>query len=323
MLNPLRDDVLSYLGRDTEGIVDLATCRAAGMSAKKIRWLVDSGRWQYVYPRTFATFSGPVPPRARLYAAVMYAGPAAVLSHETAGHAHGLCRAPSRIHLTVPYERAVTAKPGLVVHRSRTLVPAEAIGSPPRTTIERTVLDLLRIQRSADSALGLVADALRARRTTPARLRSMLVYERPTRWRQVLIDALPDLERGAQSPLELRDAALRRRHGLPAGERQVRRTHEGTEYLDVLIIEHGLHVELDGRLGHDRARERWRDMRRDNRSELAGLRHLRYGWADLVDRPCNVAAQQGLILRQQGWKGEFKLCRRCPRPVAPGLLSAG
>jgi hypothetical protein len=33
-------------------------------------------------------------------------------------------------------------------------------------------------------------------------------------------------------------------------------------------------------------------MRRDNRSELDGLRHLRYGWADIVDSPCQVAAQQ-------------------------------
>ena len=33
-------------------------------------------------------------------------------------------------------------------------------------------------------------------------------------------------------------------------------------------------------------------MRRDNRSELAGLRHLRYGWADIVDHPCQVAVQQ-------------------------------
>jgi hypothetical protein len=101
----------------------------------------------------------------------------AVLSHETAGHAHGLCVAPSQIHVSVPYERDVAGQRGLVVHRSRTLVPANVVGSPPRTTIERTVLDLLRKQRSADAALGLVSDALRARRTTPARMRAALVNE--------------------------------------------------------------------------------------------------------------------------------------------------
>lgn len=319
VLNPLRDAGLAHLGRDTEGIVDLAACRAAGMSAKKVRWLVESGRWQYVYPRTLATFSGPVPYPARLHAAVMYAGADAVLSHETAGHSHGLCAPPDRVHLTVPYRRDVDPQPSLVIHRSRTVSKVDAFGSPPRTTVERTVLDLLRGKRSADAALGLAADALRARRTTSARLREALLRQATTRWRGVLLDALPDLGRGAQSPLELREAALRRRHGLPAGERQVRRDGEGAEYLDVFIGEYGLHVELDGRLGHDRARERWRDMRRDNRSELAGLRHLRYGWADIVDRPCTVAAEQAVVLRQQGWMGSFTACPRCPHPLPAGL----
>ena len=75
--------------------------------------------------------------------------------------------------------------------------------------------------------------------------------------------------------LERHDAAIRRRHGLPVGRRQVRRPDNGVEHLDVVIEELGLHIELDGRLGHDRGREVWHDMRRDNSSELRGLRHLR------------------------------------------------
>jgi hypothetical protein len=127
------------------------------------------------------------------------------------------------------------------------------------------VLDLLADQHSADGALGLVADAMRDRATTPDRLRAALELRPATRWRMVVIDALPDLRAGAQSPLEIRDARLRRRRGLPMGTRQSRRLGDGTEHLDVLIEEWRLHVELDGRLGHDRAREVWRDMRRDNR----------------------------------------------------------
>jgi hypothetical protein len=42
-------------------------------------------------------------------------------------------------------------------------------------------------------------------------------------------------------------------------------------------------------------------MRRDNRSEVMRLRELRYGWADMVDKPCEVAIEQAVILRQQGW----------------------
>jgi hypothetical protein len=183
---------------------------------------------------------------------------------------------------------------------------------PARTTIERTVMDLLATCGSADAALGLVSRAVRTRLTTAGRLRETILGLAKTRWRKVVLDALADVAAGAHSPLELRDAQLRRRHGLPQGERQVRRLGDGTELLDVLIAEYGVHIELDGRLGHDSARDQWRDMRRDNRSEIGGLRHLRYGWADIVDRPCEVAAQQAEVLRQQGWAGSFRRCASCP-----------
>jgi very-short-patch-repair endonuclease len=185
------------------------------------------------------------------------------------------------------------------------------------------VLDLLAEVPTATGALALVADAIRGRRTTPENLRIALGERRRTRWRTVILAALPDLRAGAQSALELRDAEIRRRHGLPAGARQVRRQVDGTQYLDVVSEEWQLHVELDGRLGHDRAREIWRDMRRDNRSELLGYRHLRYGWADLIDRGCEAALEQAEVLRQQGWPGQMTRCPRCPPLCEPVLTARG
>jgi hypothetical protein len=119
--------------------------------------------------------------------------------------------------------------------------------------------------------------------------------------------------------LEIKDARLRRQHGLPAGRRQKRRAADGTEFLDVFLEEWQMHVELDGRLGHDDAIGIWRDMRRDNRSERQRLRHLRYGWVDFAERPCEVAIEQGVILREQGWTGTFKRCKNCPPALPPGL----
>ncbi|HVW81335.1 MAG TPA: hypothetical protein VHB69_10405 [Mycobacteriales bacterium] len=315
MINPKRDPGLVSLGQESAGAVDLYTCRVVGLTDDRIRWLVESGRWQSPLPRIYVTFSGPIPLETMHFAALQYAGEGAALSHESAGALWRLCKPPPLVHLTVPYARDVGDQPGLALHRSRTLdgKAVHASLQPSRTTIERTVMDLLSNKRSADSALGLVTDAVRSRQTTPDRLRAA-IHELPkTRWRRIVLDALPDLNAGAHSPLELRDAALRRRHGLPQGTRQSRRQADGAEYLDVLIEEYGVHIELDGRLGHDAARQQWRDMRRDNRSELAGMRHLRYGWADIVDRPCEVAAQQARILTQQGWPGALKRCAKCPQ----------
>jgi very-short-patch-repair endonuclease len=317
MLNPRRDSHLLSLGAATSGAASLDDCREAGLSARRLCDLVATGRWQSPYPRVFVTFSGPIPRATLLWAAIIYAGADATLSHVTAGQLLRLARESPVIHVTVPYARDADDQPGLRVHRSRTLRPEDShpVFAPRRTTMERTVLDLLASQPTATAALALVASALRSRGTTADRLRLSLAERPRTRWRKVVAAALPDLHAGAQSVLELRDAELRRRHGLPAGSRQVKRVGEGAEYLDVLIEEFRLHVETDGRLGHDRAQEIWRDMRRDNRSEVLGYRHLRYGWADLVDRGCQVALEQAEVLRQQGWQGRFRRCPHCP----PGL----
>jgi hypothetical protein len=298
---------------DQDGALTLRQCLDTGLTARQVHWLVASGRWQSPFRRVYVTFTGPLPPATLHHAALLYAGSDSVLSHESAGALWRLCPAPSILHVLVPYRRQVDAQPGLELHRSRTLGASDVhpVLSPRRTTIERTVLDLLAGKKNADQALGLVGDAIRNRATTADRLRRAVATKPRLPWRKVVLDALPDLSRGAHSPLELRDASVRRSHGLPQGTRQAGRLGEGTEYLDVLIEEYGVHIELDGRLGHDRTRERWRDMRRDNRSEVAGLRHLRYGWADLVDRPCAVAMEQAEVLRQQGWGGTFRPCSSC------------
>jgi len=77
------------------------------MGDDRIRYLVESGRWQSPHPRVFVTFSGPAPLLTRQYAGVLYAGECAALSHESAGAGYRLCREPELIHLTVPYRREV------------------------------------------------------------------------------------------------------------------------------------------------------------------------------------------------------------------------
>jgi hypothetical protein len=319
MVLPINAD--DGLGEATGGAIHLDECRAAGMTDARLKWLVRSGRWQPVLPRVYIGFTGPVPLLTRQYAALLYAGNGSVLSHESAGQCWRLNREPATIHVTVPYRRQVDVQPGLVIHRSRTLIAGDIhpVFSPPRTSVERTVLDLLPASHNAEAALGLVADAMRHPSATVDRLRGALLARPCTPWRKVVLEALPDLRAGARSALELRDAAMRRGHGLPMGKRQFTRLRDGTEHLDVLIEEWRLHVELDGRLGHDRGREIWRDMRRDNRSVASQFWPLRYGWADMVDRPCQVAIEQAGILRRQGWPGRFKRCPNCPETLPPGL----
>jgi hypothetical protein len=309
-----RDVDLVTLAAATSGAVLAADLLTAGVNRRRLRYLLDAGVWQSPFPRVVVLFSGPLMATTAQHAALLYAGAGATLSHETAGSLWRLCRPSAFVHVTVPYSRSVRAQAGLVVHRSRSLVGEDVHPalSPRRTRIERTVIDLLAHRPTADAALSLVADALRDRATTPDRLRDAMYRSTKAPWRDVVLSALPDLSDGAQSVLEIKDATMRRRHGLPSGVRQFGRRANGVEYLDVVIEEFRVHIELDGRLGHDRANEIWRDMRRDNRSEVEGLRHLRYGWGDMVHRPCEVAREQAGVLHQQGWTGRFVRCRNCP-----------
>ena len=54
-------------------------------------------------------------------------------------------------------------------------------------------------------------------------------------------------------------------------------------------------------------------MRRDNAAAVDGRTVLRYGWADVAGRPCEVAAQVADVLRAAGWRGVLRRCHadRC------------
>ncbi|HVV74467.1 MAG TPA: hypothetical protein VHC43_00405 [Mycobacteriales bacterium] len=208
MINPLRDPRLAALGADSAGAIGIYACRQAGLSDQRAHWLVEAGRWQSPFPRVFVTFSGPLPVVTMQFAALLCAGDGSTLSHQTAGALWRLVPAAEAIHLTVP---------GLAIHRSRTLSDGEVHPAlvPRRTRIERTAVDLLANQRSADEALGLVASAIRGRQTDAERLRRLITALPKTRWRKVILEALPDVAIGAHAPLEIRDI-LRRKDGRDA-----------------------------------------------------------------------------------------------------------
>jgi hypothetical protein len=53
---------------------------------------------------------------------------------------------------------------------------------------------------------------------------------------------------------------------------------------------------------------RFRDHRRDNAAVVAGGRVLRYGYTDVVERPCAVAREVASVLAAAGWVGRARRC---------------
>ena len=287
----------------------------AGLDPRSVRGKVSSARWQRLQRGVYAAFSGDPARETVLWAALLRAGPDAVLSHHTAAERHGLIDEPSPIiTITVPAGRhpAQVKIPGMVIHRSdailRTRHPAML---PPCTRVEDTVLDLIQDAPAFDDAYAWICRAIGRRRTTADRIRQAMDARKKMRWRRDLAVALGDADEGALSLLEYRYVhRVERPHGLPAARRQARiRQRTGNRYLDNLYEEYGVCAEVDGTAAHP-ADEQWRDKRRDNANTVGGILTLRFGLLDLGERRCETASAVATLLRSRGWTGSLRACGR-------------
>lgn len=304
-----------------EGMVARWQLPAAGISATSARNLVRCGRWRQVHRGVYAAFTGPPSRLALLWAAVLWAGPDAILSHESAAEVYGLARKPCRFfHVTVAANQRPRSTPEIIVHRSRRLEQVRFPGTmPPCALIDETLFDLVNQAAGFDEAFGWLSRACQQGLTSPEMLRLRMEMRKRLRWRRELAEALGDVSDGVHSPLELRYVRdVERRHSLPRARRQAQVMHDGRrKYLDQLYEKFGLCVELDGKVAHP-AEQRWHDIARDNRNAAAGIQTLRFGWGD-VTRPCETALIVARALRQRGWAGQPRRCG----PACALRLSAG
>lgn len=294
---------------DQDGVLGMAQALDLGMAADGLRSQVRCGRWQQVHRGVYAASNGTPTRQSQLWAALLRAGPDAILSHQSAAELFGLLddRCPV-IHVTVPHGSNPARRgaiSGVVVHRSRlSALARHPVLTPPRTRLEETVLDLIECSKTFDEAYGWICRAVGSRRTTAARLRAALDARSRFRWRRDIELALGSAKKGALSLLELRYVCgVERPHGLPSAKRQARiRNHTGNRYLDNLYEEYRVCVELDGTAAHP-AHEQWRDKRRDRRNLVEkGIVTARFGFVDLRDarKQCETAAEVASLLSPRG-----------------------
>ena len=292
------------------GVLSTEQVRGHDLPRRSVERLVQQGHWQRLDRSVYLVRPGEAGWTARAWAGVLLGGDAARLGGSAAGFLHGLVAAePTPITVMVPAHQVTRSRhPWQFRREIDGLREKRSPGSPPRTTIEDTVLDLCD-ESTASQAAGLVTSAVQLRRTTVRRLQQSLRHRRRARHRLLLEDLLGDVGAGVESPLEhryLRD--VERAHGLPEGVRQ----HTQHSFRrDVVYRRYGVVVELDGRLGHEGA-GRFRDMWRDNLTAIGGEVTLRYGHADVADRHCLVAQQVAIVLRQRGWADDPSRCPHCP-----------
>jgi hypothetical protein len=305
---------LSGLAALQGGVVTRDQADAHGVSPRVAERLVAEDHWRRLERGVFLTHGGEAAFRSLAWAGTLIGGEGARVGGLAAARLDGLSDSdPASITVLVPHTRRPAARHGweFVRERPGSRSP-RTIGSPPRTTVEETVLDLCATARPED-VVGWVTLAVERRRTTPKRLLTAL-HARARHPRRQLVESLVSEARlGAHSPLEvtyLRD--VEGAHGLSALVRRQLPSRDHRARRDVWYVDFGVVVELDGRLGHTEL-GRFRDMDRDNAAGLDGLLTLRFGSLDLHGRPCAVAGQVSRALTLRGWAG---LPTRCPRCTA-------
>ena len=302
------------------GVVSRRQVLGAGVSRNTIVSKVDHGLWQRLHPGVYGTFTGPLSWEAGLWAAVLYAGPGALLSHETAAEILGLTsrRCPV-IHVTIPASRRVRPPQGIAIHHSSFDYPRwrPQRGIPPHTFYAETIVDLAAAADNLDDVVSWLSRGIARNLVNEAQLKTAAAARRRFRWREEIDEVIERVAGGSHFPLEFRyDRDVERAHGLPAAERQMKFVKpDGTMgFRDRCYEEYGLIVELDGKEFHP-AEHRAQDRARDNEAAATTGATLRYDWADIYAAPCDTAGQVYRALRKRGYLGRIKPCSATCRVV--------
>ena len=291
--------------RSQADVVGIHQLYAAGVSRDTVRWRLSSGRWQQPHPRVVALHSGPLTAEQQRWAALLWAGSGAVICGVTAAALDGLQGYEDmRVHVCVPQERRISKRPGIVVHRSAYLGPAEVHPNrkPRRTRVERSVVDLATGRTRADDAVAVLAAAVQQRLVTVEPIRQRLLEAPRLRHRQALLLVLSDLAGGSHSLPELEILRLIRRKGLPEPRRQYRKDIYGrVRYLDLFWDEYGLRLEVDGML-HLEVTTWWADIDRDLDISAGGVQVIRLSSRLIHQDPDGVIERLSRVLVARGWQ---------------------
>jgi hypothetical protein len=298
--------------RRQAGVISRGQVLALGGDDTTIERLLRRREWSRILTGVYVDHTGPPSWEQRAWAAVLFAEPAA-LSGAAALHAHGVRghEEPTCIELATPRGRRVRAVSGIQVTRCNDydrIVQAHL--SPPRLRVEAALLRVASGSKTEDGTVAVLADACQCGATTSGRLAAELDEMPSLSKRRLIAEILTDVAEGAMSPLErryLRD--VERAHALPRGRRQRPDRVAGSLVVrDVEYPSQATEVELDGRLGHDAAHDRWDDLDRDLGSVADGKLTVRLGWRQVL-QPCRTAVAVGRILMMRGWSGPVGRCR--------------
>lgn len=262
---------------DQDGLLTRAQAVALGISDDALAHRVGpGGRWQRVLPRVYATFSGQLTEAQRWTAALLYAGPDAMLGGVTALALLNLRYAPvsAYVHLLLPHQVRRRSSGFVVVRRTHQSLVSWSARGWPVCPVEVAVVDAARRMRSLRDVRALVCEAVQRRRTTAVAL-AAAVAAGGSAGSALVRRAVDDVFAGCWSApeCEARDLFGRSRV-LPTAQWNVTLRDAGGRFLGVVdcwFADVGLAVEVDSREHHLWGTSFEETMARHNRLEAAGV----------------------------------------------------
>jgi Transcriptional regulator, AbiEi antitoxin len=271
------DAKVAAIASRQHGIVTREQLAACGIDKSALTRRLRAGRLHRLHPRVFAVGHRGLSWRGRWLAAVLAAGDGAVLSHTSAAALWGFLR-PIRgpIHVTVAAAVRRRSRPGLQIHRSRTLARIDIT--------RRHAIAVTTPARTIEDIRGAVEPYL---------------FRRALRQAELAGHRVPHLSatKRSRSDLELLFLALCDDHGLP---RPLVNHRIHGHRVDFFFADHRLAVETDSWEYHRGSVALEDDHRRDLVLRAQGIETRRYTGAQLEIAPAAVVADLRMVFDGNG-----------------------
>jgi len=287
------DALIAQLAERQHGVVARRQLFALGLGRGAIDRRIERGRLHILHRGVYTVGHRAITQHGRWMAAVLAAGPGAVLSHRSAAALWGI-RPTTRTRIEVTVPRTLHATPTL--HPRCAVLQRDEVTTNdgiPTTTPARTLLDLAGLlgKRPLERALN-EAEAMRL--TSEAPVAELMERHPAKRGIADLRILLVTSRSSTRSELEARFLTLLDTHGLPQPETNI--IIEGIE-VDAVWRQQRLIVELDGYAFHSTRQAFEHDRARDRHLTANGWRVLRITWRDLAERAHELAAELRALLR--------------------------
>jgi hypothetical protein len=161
--------------RSRLGVIRAATLESLGMESKAVwRRCLPGGPWQRMLPGVILLENGVPTDDQRVAAALLYAGPSAMVTGSHACLRHGLRRNElpdlDRVHLLIPHNERRLSGEFLAIERTRRFPRPVFRDDVPLAPLVRATSDAARRLRSVDPVGKLLIEAIQRGRCAPAAL---------------------------------------------------------------------------------------------------------------------------------------------------------